>query len=112
MPLPLTPRIKTLTQLDNHTVEIQTKDKRAYSIYLFLTQYDYDIVSNTHPMPNWAYTIPTNKKIIRYENTFGEMAYDGNLYSSLSAEEKVIFWQWIDKAIVYGMKQYDKNYGF
>jgi len=112
MPPTIIPRIKTLTQLDNHTVEIQTKDNRAFTIYNNLYSYDYDPATSSHPMPGWAYRIPTNKKTIVFEPGTGEMILDSNVYSSLSVEEKVIFWQWIDKAIVYGMKQYDKTYGF
>ena len=106
------PRIKTTTQLDNHTVELQTKDNRASTIYNNLLTYDYDPATMSHPMPRFDYVIPINGKIIRYENGFGEMYYDGIPYSSLSTEQKQQFWQWIDKAIVYGMKQYDKAYGF
>jgi hypothetical protein len=108
----ITPRIKTLTQLDNHTVEIQTKDNRAATIYNNLQSYDYDPTTATHPMQGWGYKIPTNKKTIVYEPGVGEMILDSTVYSSLTSEEKVIFWQWIDKAIVYGMKEYDKAYGF
>jgi hypothetical protein len=111
--MPVTiPRIKTTTQRDNHSVELQTKDNRAQTIYNNLQSYDYDPVSATHPMPGWGYIIPTNKKIIVYEPGVGEMILDSTVYSSLTPEEKVIFWQWIDKAIVYGMKEYDKAYGF
>jgi len=106
------PRIKTTTQLDNHSIEIQTKDNRATTIYNNLQSYDYDPVSASHPMPGWAYTIPTNKNRIVFEPGAGEMYYEGTPYSSLPSEDKVIFWQWIDKAIVYGMKQYDKYWGF
>ena len=106
------PRIKTTTQLDNHTVELQTKDNRASTIYNNLQSYDYDPATASHPMPGWAYKIPTNQKNIAYEPGAGEMYYDSSPYSVLSSDQKVIFWQWIDKAIVYGMKQYDKQYGF
>ena len=106
------PRIKTTSQLDNHTVELQTKDNRASTIYNNLLAYDYDPATMSHPMPRFDYVIPTNGKIIHYENGFGEMYYDGTPYSSLSTEQKQQFWQWIDKAIVYGMKKYDETYGF
>jgi len=106
------PRIKTTTQLDNHTVELQTKDNRASTIYNNLQSYDYDLVSPSKPMPNFVYSIPTNGKTIEYNNGYGEMYYDSSPYSVLSPEQKVVFWQWIDKAIVYGMKKYDKQYGF
>ena len=106
------PRIKTTTQLDNHTVELQTKDNRASTIYNNLVAYDYDPVSASHPMPDFDFYIPTNQKIIQYKNGNGEMYFDGSPYSVLSTAQKQQFWQWIDKAIVYGMKNYDKNYGF
>jgi hypothetical protein len=106
------PRIKTTTQLDNHSIEIQTKDNRATTIYNNLSVYDYDPATASHPMVTFAYSIPTNGKTIEYNNSYGEMYYDSSPYSVLSPEQKVVFWQWIDKAIVYGMKQYDKNYGF
>jgi len=111
MPLPV-PRIKTTTQLDNHSVEIQTKDNRAATIYNNLQSYDYDPVTLSHPMPGWAYKIPTNQKRIIYEPGAGEMILESTAYSSLPSEDKVIFWQWIDKAIAYALKNYDKNYGF
>ena len=112
MPAPAYPRIKTLTQLDDHTVEIQTKDNRAAAIFLDLSIYDYDPVTATHPMPDFDYIVPTNQKKITYKNANGEMYYDSTPYSSMNSSQKVVFWQWIDKAIVFGMKNYDKNYGF
>jgi hypothetical protein len=60
----------------------------------------------------FVYSIPTNGKTIQYNSGYGEMYYDSTSYSSLTTAQKVIFWQWIDKAIVYGMKQYDLTYGF
>jgi hypothetical protein len=106
------PRIKTSTQLDNHSVEIQTKDNRAATIYNNLQSYDYDLVSPSKPMPGWTYIIPTNQKQIVYEPGAGQMVLNGIGYLSLTPEDKVIFWQWIDKAIVYGMKKYDTYWGF
>jgi hypothetical protein len=106
------PRIKTTTQLDKHTVEIQTKDNRASTIYTNLQSYDYDPATASHPMPGWTYYIPTTQKIIEFNFGYGEMYYDGSPYSVLSTEQKQQFWQWIDKAIVYGMKEYDKTWGF
>ena len=61
MPLSI-PRIKTTTQLDNHSVEIQTKDNRATTIFYDLSVYDYDPATASHPMPSFYYTIPTNGK--------------------------------------------------
>jgi len=112
MPAPAYPRIKTLTQLDDHTVEIQTKDNRASTIFYDLSVYDYDPATATHPMPRFRYSIPTNGLIIEYDPVNSEMVYDGIPYSGLNSNQKVIFWQWIDKAIVFGMKVYDKTYGF
>jgi hypothetical protein len=106
------PRIKTLTHLNNHTVEIQTKDNRAATIYNNLLTYDYDPSSATHPMPRWSYLIPTTQKIINFDPGYGEMYFDASPYSVLSTAQKRDFWQWIDKAIVYGMKIYDETYGF
>ena len=106
------PRIKTTTQLDNHTVEIQTKDNRAATIYNNLSSYDYDPATASHPMVTFAYSIPTNGKLIEYNSGYGEMYYDSTGYSSLTTAQKVIFWQWIDKAIAYGLKNYDQYWGF
>jgi hypothetical protein len=112
MPTPALPRIKTLTQLDNHTVELQTKDNRAYSIFQYLLQYDYDPASGGHPMPHFRYVVPTNGIKIEFDPGNSEMVYDGNPYSTLNSDQKAIFWQWIDRAIVIGLKNYDKTYGF
>jgi len=106
-----TPRIKTTTQLENHTVEIQTKDNRAETIYNNLNTYDYNPVSASHPMVGFQYDVPTTKRKITFEPGAGGMQYDSTLYSGLTSEQKIIFWQWIDKAIVYGMKVYDETYG-
>lgn len=106
------PRIKTLTQLDNHTVELQTKNNRALAIWNNLSTYDYDPASATHPMPNFTWNIPTNQAVIEYNSGYSEMYYNGTAYSGLTTAQKQQFWQWIDKFIVQAMKNYDKTYGF
>jgi predicted lipoprotein len=106
------PRIKTTTQLDNHTVELQTKDNRAATIYNNLQTYDYDPATASHPMVSFSWKVPTTNKTIELNTGAGEMYYDGTGYSSLSSEQKVVFWQWIDKFVAACLKNYDKNYGF
>lgn len=112
MPAPIYPRIKTLTHLDNHTVELQTKDNRAQAIWYDLNNYDYDPLTATHPMPHFDWNIPTTQVMISFDSGNGEMYYDGHGYSSLTTGQKQQFWQWIDKFIVACMKNYDKVYGF
>jgi len=111
--MPLTvPRIKTTTQLDNHSVELQTKDNRALTIYNNLSTYDYDPVTASRPMVNFSWQVPTNNKTIEFNAGAGEMYYEGTAYSSLSSEQKVVFWQWIYKFVAACLKNYDIYYGF
>jgi hypothetical protein len=103
-------RIKTLTQLDNHSVELQTKANRVQAIYNCLQSYDYTNSGGSYPMPDFDWAIPTNGVSIRYRNSIGEIEYNYNPYSSLSPQDRIVFWKWIDKFIVQCLKNYDINY--
>lgn len=104
------PRIKGKTQLDNHTIELQTKDNRQFALYNFINTYDYT-GTGSFPMVAFSYKVPVNQKIISYEPGAGDLIYNGTPYPSLSSDDKVIFWQWIDKFVAACIKNYDKTYG-
>lgn len=101
---------KTKVQLDNNTIDVQLKLIRAENSYNYIKDYDWTGVGSA-PMPDFEWAVPTTGKVMRYRNGIGQLEYDYIPYPSLGFEERVIFWQWLDKFVHQAILNYNKNYG-
>lgn len=92
--------------IDNHAIELQNKNDRASSAYAMLDSYNWN---GTGTMPSVSWLAPTSK-VFEFAPGSGEIRYDGVVYSSLVAERKREFFQYLPQFIKNCMIQYDKTY--
>ena len=93
--------------LDRHEIELQNKALRAQYAFALLNQYNWNGIG---PMPSVVWTAPTGFQF-EYNNGYGELYYNTTSYTSLPADQKRQFWQYLPKFIVECLKAYDDTYG-
>ncbi len=91
-----------------HTVQILNKTKAAEDAYTTLTGYD-PIGSGV--LNSFTWNDPTGNQYV-YTNGAGEINFKGSSYSSLSPEDKKLFFLYLKKFVVEAFKEYDKIYNF
>ena len=92
---------------DSHTVELQNKNQRAFSAYQLLATYDWN---GTGGMPSPFTWQAPNGGAFTFDTSFGELAYDATIYSSLTSVQKQGFFQYLPQFVAACMKNYDVAY--
>jgi hypothetical protein len=108
MPAPVINTTSIENQIaEAHEVELQNKAFRASNAYTILNNYNWNGVGQMPNPIDW--TAPTGESF-RFDSGAGELQFSGTLYSSLNAEQKRNFFQYLPKFIKVCMNRYDDNY--
>ena len=98
---------RTGIQFSNYEHALEMKAVWAAQAYERLDQFN----PGPGPMPNIVYVIPDGSgDDIQYIAGAGELYFHGNLYSSLGWDQKIKFFQYLDKFIAYATREYSHTY--
>ena len=106
MPIPLNRTTPEAIIIDQHEVELQNKNNRAFSAFNLLDTYSWN---GTGGMPAFTWKAP-NGADFTYDTLNGDLQYKGTNYSALSSLDKQGFFQYLPAFIAACMKNYDVTY--
>lgn len=92
---------------DFHAELYYKMNNAQLACYLALEQYN---PLGSGSMPDNAYRIPNSSDILQYKNGNGEITFNGNLYSSLNADEKKKVFKYLDNLTKSCLENYDHFY--
>lgn len=98
---------RTAIQLSNYEHELQMKAIWADQAYRRLDQFN----TGPGPMPNTVYALPDGSgDDIQFIPGAGELYFHSTPYSALSWDQKIKFFQYLDKFIAYATREYSHTY--
>jgi hypothetical protein len=98
---------KETDTVQRHTDFLSLKINIAASAYSALKDYNFNLSGQ---MPNFSWTTPTSRAIA-YDSSAGELQYNSTGWSSLSSEDKAVFFRWLPHFMRECLKNYDITYG-
>ena len=106
MPAPQITQSKATQILTSHNAELYNKALQASSAFLYLQNYNFEF---NGPMPGLTWASPDGE--FNFDPSNSEINFAGHAYSTISSEERVKFFKWLNHFIRACVRNYDVTYG-
>jgi hypothetical protein len=94
--------------MQQHAINVANQTQRAQAAFDLLSNYDYLGITGAMPSPI-SWDDPTSVQYV-FNTSNSEITWGGNAYSTLIAEEKRAFFQYLPKFIQHCLEVYDDTY--